>query len=43
MDDEPRKPLIPPGERRQILVLAISGLSFVIVLALIALLLRLAG
>jgi len=34
---------MPPGERRQVLVMAISGLSFIVVLALIALLLRLVG
>jgi hypothetical protein len=43
MNDGPRRPRIPPGERRQIFVMAISGLSFIVVLALIALLLRLVG
>jgi len=43
MSDGPRRPHLPPGERRQVLLMAISGLSFIAVLALIALLLRLVG
>ena len=43
MSDGPRKPLMPPGYQRQVLIMAISGLSFVVVLALIGLLLRLVG
>jgi hypothetical protein len=34
---------MPPGQQRHVLVMAISGLSFVVVLALIGLLLRLIG
>jgi hypothetical protein len=43
MSDEPRKSRLPPDQRRQILVMAISGLSFVVVLALIGLLLHFVG
>jgi hypothetical protein len=43
MSDGPRQPLLPPGQQRQILVMAISGLSFVVVLALIGLLLHFLG
>jgi len=44
-DREPdrRKPAMPPDQRRQVVVLAISGLSIVLALALIALLLHFAG
>jgi hypothetical protein len=43
MSDQPRRSLLPPGQQRQVLVMAISGLSLVVVLALIGLLLRLVG
>jgi hypothetical protein len=43
MSDQPRPSLVPPGQQRHVLVMAVSGLSFVIVLALIGLLLRLIG
>ena len=43
MNDQLRRSLMPPGQRRHVLVMAISGLSFVAVLALIGLLLRLIG
>jgi len=43
MSDPPRKSLLPPGYRRQMLLMALSGLSFVVVLALIGLLLHFLG
>jgi hypothetical protein len=43
MSDGPRKSRMPPGHQRQMLVMAISGLSFILVLALIGLLLRFLG
>ena len=43
MSDQPRRSLMPPGQQRHVLVMAVSGLSFIIVLALIGLLLRLVG
>jgi len=39
----PRKTRMPPGYQRQMLVMAISGLSFIVVLALIGLLLHFVG
>ncbi len=43
MSDDPRKSRLPPGYQRQVVIMAISGFSFVLVLALIALLLRFIG
>ncbi len=43
MSDGPRKSRMPPGHQRQTLVMAISGLSFILVLALIGLLLHFFG
>ena len=43
MSDRPRKTRMPPGYQRQMLVMAISGLSFIVVLALIGLLLHFVG
>ena len=43
MSDDPRKPLLPPGQQRAVLLMAICGFSFVLVLAIIALLLRFLG
>jgi hypothetical protein len=40
MSDRPRKTRMPPEFQRQMLVMAISGLSLVVVLVLIALLLH---
>jgi len=39
----PRKTRMPPGYQRQMLVMAISGLSFIVVLTLIGLLLHFVG
>ena len=43
MSGRPRKTRMPPGYQRQMLVMAISGLSFIVVLALIGLLLHFVG
>ncbi len=43
MSDGLRKTRMPPGYQRQMLVMAISGLSFIVVLALIGLLLHFVG
>ena len=43
MSDRPRKTRMPPEHQRQMLVMAISGLSFIVVLALIGLLLHFIG
>jgi hypothetical protein len=43
MSDHPRKTRMPPQHQHQMLVMAISGLSFIVVLALIGLLLHFVG
>ena len=43
MSDRPRKTRMPPEYQRQMLVMAISGLAFVVVLALIGLILHFVG
>jgi hypothetical protein len=43
MSGRPRKTRMPPTYQRQMLVMAISGLSFIVVLALIGLLLHFVG
>jgi hypothetical protein len=43
MSDDPPKSRMPPGYQRQVLVIAISGFSFVFALALIGLLLHFLG
>lgn len=43
MSDRPRKTRIPPDYQRQMLIMAISGLTFVVVLALIGLILHFVG
>ncbi len=42
-DDRRRKTRMPPGYQRQMLVMAISGLSLIVVLSLIGLLLHFVG
>jgi hypothetical protein len=39
----PRKTRLPPGYQRQVVIMAISGFTFVVVLALIGLLLHFVG
>ena len=43
MNDDPRKPLLPPDHLRVVLLMAICGFSLVLVLVVIAVLLRLVG
>jgi hypothetical protein len=43
VSDRPRKTRIPPDYQRQMLIMAISGLAFVVVLALIGLILHFVG
>jgi hypothetical protein len=43
MNDRPRSSRVVPGQRRHVLLMAVSGLSLVVALALLGLLLRLVG
>jgi hypothetical protein len=43
VSDRPRKTRIPPDYQRQMLIMAISGLAFVVVLALIGVILHFVG